>query len=162
MPGLAVACDAELTLVGPSGTRLVQAADFFLGPLTTALAPDEILTQVKLPTWPATRRWGFQEFSRRRGDFAIAGVAAWYDPDPSGTATNTHLGVIGVNDRPRRLPKAEAALDGAVPTETAIKAAAAIAAEEVDPPEDLHGTARYRRALLGTLIERALATASQA
>ena len=159
MPGLAVACDAEMTLVGPKGSRVVRAVDFFLGPLTTALAADEILTQVKLPAWPAGRRWGFQEFSRRRGDFAIAGVAAFYDPAADGRVANTHLGVIGVGDRPRRLARAEAAFDGAAPSEARIVAAAAVAAEEVDPPEDIHGSARYRRALLATLIERALCSA---
>jgi carbon-monoxide dehydrogenase medium subunit len=162
MPGLAVACDATLTLAGPSGVRTVNAADFFLGPLTTALASDEILTHVTLPAWPASRRWGFQEFSRRRGDFAIAGVAAFYDPDGHGLAGNAHIGVIGVNDRPRRLPQAEAALNGTAADAEAITATAAGAAAEVDPPEDIHGTARYRRALLATLIERALTIAATA
>jgi carbon-monoxide dehydrogenase medium subunit len=159
MPGIAVACDGELILVGPSGSRLVPAASFFLGPLTTALAPDELITQVHLPPWPPTRRWGFQEFARRRGDFALAGVAAFYDLDSSGRATNTHIGVIGVSDRPKRLAAAEAILDGHVVDADAITATAEIAAKVVDPPNDIHGTSRYRRALLATLVERALASA---
>ena len=159
MPGIAVACDGELILVGPSGSRLVPAASFFLGPLTTVLAPDELITQVHLPPWPQTRRWGFQEFARRRGDFALAGVAAFYDLDSSGRATNTHIGVIGVSDRPKRLAAAEAILDGHVVDADAIAATAEIAAKVVDPPDDIHGTSRYRRALLATLVERALASA---
>ncbi len=160
MPGIAVACDAELTLVGPSGSRVVPAAAFFLGPLTTALAPDEMITCIRLPSWPSTRRWGFQEFARRRGDFALAGVAAFYDLDNAGHATNTHIGVIGVDDRPRRLTAAEAALDGRDIDADTIAATAEIAAQVVDPPDDIHGTARYRRALLATLVERALTSAS--
>jgi carbon-monoxide dehydrogenase medium subunit len=138
---------------------LVPAASFFLGPLTTVLAPDELITQVHLPPWPPTRRWGFQEFARRRGDFALAGVAAFYDLDSSGRATNTHIGVIGVSDRPKRLAAAEAILDGHVVDADAITATAEIAAKVVDPPDDIHGTSRYRRALLATLVERALASA---
>src|SRR5262245_56203933 len=80
MPGIAVTCDAELTVVGKGGRRVIKAADFFLGALTTALKPDEILTEVRLPAWPSTRRFGFQEFARRRGDFAMAGIALFYDP----------------------------------------------------------------------------------
>ena len=102
MPGIAVTCDAEITAMGKGGERVIKAADFFLGALTTALKPDEILTEVQLPAWPAARRFGFQEFARRRGDFAMAGVALFYDPD-GGKAANAHVGVIGVGDRQRRL-----------------------------------------------------------
>jgi aerobic carbon-monoxide dehydrogenase medium subunit len=159
MPGIAVACDAGITIVGPSGSRLVPAGNFFLGPLTTVLAPDELITRIRFPPWPAARRWGFQEFARRRGDFALAGVAAVYDRDNSGHAVNTHIGVIGVNDRPLRLTAAEAVLDGRVVDLDAITATAGMAAQAVDPPDDIHGTSRYRRALLGTLVERALTDA---
>ena len=80
MPGIAVTCDAEIVVTGKAGARTIKAADFFLGALTTALEPDEIITEIRLPAWPAKRRWGFQEFARRRGDFAMAGVALFYDP----------------------------------------------------------------------------------
>ena len=110
--------------------------------------------------WPSARRWGFQEFARRRGDFALAGVAAFYDLDSAGHATNTHIGVIGVDDRPRRLTAAEAVLNGRTVDANAITATAEMAAQIVDPPDDIHGTARYRRALLATLVERALTSAS--
>ena len=78
MPGIALTCDAEFSVIGKSGARTVKAADFFKGALTTALKPDEIVTDIDLPVWPAARRWGFQEFARRRGDFAMAGVALYY------------------------------------------------------------------------------------
>jgi len=72
MPGIAVACDAEIAVVGAAGSRTIRADDFFIGPLTTALTADEIIVEIHLPAWPAQRRWGFREFSRRRGDFATA------------------------------------------------------------------------------------------
>ena len=82
------------------------------GALTTALEPDEIITEIRLPAWPAKRRWGFQEFARRRGDFAMAAAALFYDQDAAGKAINAHVGVIGLGDRPRRLPEVEAVLNG--------------------------------------------------
>ena len=66
---------------------------------------DELLVEVRLPYWPAGRRWGFEEFARRRGDFALAGVAVYYDLDASGVAINAHVGMIGVADRPMRFTK---------------------------------------------------------
>jgi aerobic carbon-monoxide dehydrogenase medium subunit len=159
MPGVAVTCDAELTIVGPSGSRAMPVGRFFLGPLTTVLACDELITEIRFPPWPLARRWGFQEFCRRRGDFALAGVGVFYDLDTAGNATNTHIGVIGVSDRPQRLAAAEAVLDGrAVDTDT-IAATAGMASQIVNPPDDIHGTSRYRRALLATLVERALTDA---
>ena len=135
MPGIALACDAEFSVIGKSGARTIKAADFFKGALTTALAPDEIITEVHLPAWPAARRWGFQEFSRRRGDFAMAGVALYYDLD-GGKAANAHIGVFGVGDCQRRLPKAEAALNGKAVDDTVAVKVGEAAAAEVEPQED--------------------------
>jgi carbon-monoxide dehydrogenase medium subunit len=156
MPGIAVTCEAEIAVAGKSGARTIKAADFFLGALTTALKPDEIITEVRLPHWPAGRRFGFQEFARRRGDFAMAGIAAFYDTDASGKAQNAHVGVIGVGDRPRRLATAEAVLNGRVVDEATIVKAGEAASAEVEPQDDIHASAAYRRALTGTLVERAL------
>jgi carbon-monoxide dehydrogenase medium subunit len=158
MPGIAVTCDAEITAIGKGGQRVIKARDFFLGALTTALQPDEILTEVRLPAWPASRRFGFQEFARRRGDFAMAGVAAFYDPDGA-KAGNAHVGVIGVGDRQRRLARAEAAIDGNTLDAAAIAKAAEAASAEVEAQDDIHASAAYRRALTGTLLERALKSA---
>lgn len=156
MPGIAVACDAEFHVQGAKGARIVKAADFFLGPLSTALADDELIVEVRLPAWKAQRRWGFEEFARRRGDFAIAGVAAFYDVDGSGRATNTHIGVIGACHRPHRVAQAEAALNGRVVDAGAIDAAVKAISGAVEAPEDLHASAAYRRSLVGTMLERAL------
>jgi carbon-monoxide dehydrogenase medium subunit len=156
LPGIAVVCDAELTLAGPAGRRVVAAKDFFLGPLSTALAADELIVELYLPSWPAARRWGFQEFALRRGDFALAGVAAWYDEDRAGHAADAHVAVIGACSRPHRITQAEVALNGRPISEETLRAAAAAVAQAVTPPSDLHAGAAYRRSLTGTLLERAL------
>jgi len=122
----------------------------------TALKPDEIVTEIRLPFWPPQRRFGFAEFARRQGDFALAGAAAFYDSDPRGTTRNAHVGVIGADDRPLRLAAVEDALNGRVIDEATIAAAVAAARAAVDPPDDIHASGAYRRALLGTMIERAL------
>ena len=160
LPGIALTCDAEIAVMGAAGPRVIPAQNFFLGPLTTALAAEEIIVEVRLPAWPARRRWGFQEFSRRRGDFALAGVALFYDEDDDGKAANAHAGAIGVGDTPVRLRGAEAALNGRTVDAAAIADAARAASAEVDPQDDIHAPAAYRRALVGTLTERALTAAT--
>ncbi len=161
MPGIAATCDAEMTAIGPGGKRVIRAADFFLGPLSTALAPDELLVEVKLAPWAPDRRWGFQEFARRRGDFAVAGVAAYYDVDAQGLAANAHVGVIGACALPHRVAAAEAELNGRRVDAKVIAAAAKALAASVEPPEDLHASAEYRASLAGTLLERVLTHASR-
>jgi carbon-monoxide dehydrogenase medium subunit len=139
--------------------RSIKAAEFFTGALATVLAPDEIITELHLPAWPAARRWGFEEFARRRGDFALGGIAAFYDL-AAGRAANAHIAVIGACTRPHRIVAAEAALNGRAVDEAAILAAAREAAAGVDPPSDLHADADYRRALVEVLTERALRRAA--
>jgi carbon-monoxide dehydrogenase medium subunit len=160
MPCIAVTCEAAIAVTGEAGTRVIAAAEFFLGPLMTALKPDEIITGIRLPAWPAGRRFGFAEFARRQGDFTLAGVALFYDQDNDGTARNAHVGVIGAADRPVRLGAVEDALNGARIDEKTIAAAAAAARAAVDPPDDIHGTGAYRRSLIGTMTERALKPAA--
>src|SRR3984957_4767022 len=161
MPGIALACEAQIATVGSAGARLIKAAGFFLGPLMTLLEPDEIITEIRFPAWPAERRWGFQEFARRRGDFAMAAAAVWYDQDAGGKARNAHVGVIGVGDRPLRLPAVEAVLNGRVIGAATIAQAEAAASAAVDPQTDIHASADYRRALVGTMVERALLGAAK-
>jgi carbon-monoxide dehydrogenase medium subunit len=160
MPGIAVTCDAEIAVAGSKGARTVRADDFFLGALTTTLEHDELITDIRLPAWPAKRRWGFREFSRRRGDFAMAAAAVFYDQDVAGKAINAHVGIIGVGDRPRRLPEVEAVLNGAAIDEATIARAAEVTSATVDAQEDIHASAAYRRSLAGTMVERALGSAA--
>jgi carbon-monoxide dehydrogenase medium subunit len=163
MPGIAVTCEAEISVLGKSGARVIKAADFFHGPLMTALTADEIIVDVRLPAWQparsARRRWGFLEFARRRGDFALAAAAVFYDEDENGKARNAHVGAIGVAERPLRLHAVEAVLDGRSIDEETIAKADAAAASAVDPQDDIHASAAYRRALIGTMVERALRAA---
>ena len=158
MPGICQTCEAVIAVMGKGGARTIKAVDFFQGALTTALEHDEIVTEIHLPAWPAMRRYDFQEFARRRGDFAMSGVALFYDTD-GGKAANAHIGVIGVGDHARRLPSAEAVVNGkAVDEALAVKAGEAASAE-VEPQDDIHASAAYRRSLTGTLVERALLAA---
>ena len=162
MPGIAMTCDAEIAVVGKSGAHVIQAADFFQGALTTALTTDEIIVEIRLPAWPAGRRWGFQEFARRRGDFAMAAAAVFYDQDERGKARNAHVGVIGVGDRPLRLTAVEDVLNGESIDEATIAKADAATSAAVEPQDDIHASAAYRRSLVGTMVERALRSAAAA
>ncbi len=161
LPGVAVACDAHIAVAGPYGTRRIAAAEFFTGPLMTALAPDEVITELQLPAWPRERRWGFEEFSRRSGDFALSGILAFYDRAGDGSARDPRITAIGVGDRPVRLNTAEAAVSGKRVEPKVIAGAAAAAAEMIEISDDIHAPADYRRALLRTLIERALTRAAE-
>ena len=159
MPGIAVTCEAEIHVRGKTGSRTIKAAEFFVGPLMTALAADEIIVEVRLPAWPAGRRWGFQEFARRRGDFALAAAAVFYDEEDGGKICNAHAGAIGVADRPLRLHAVENILNGRRLDDDTMAKADAAACAAVNPDGDIHASAAYRRALVGTMVERALKAA---
>jgi carbon-monoxide dehydrogenase medium subunit len=159
MPGIAVTCEAKIAVVGKSGPRVIDAADFFEGPLMTALKPDEIIIEIRLPAWPAQRRFGFQEFARRRGDFALAAAMLFYDEE-GGKVRNAHVGAIGIADRPLRLPAVERVLDGSTIDEATIAKAEAAASASVDPHDDIHASGAYRKALIGVMVERALRSAA--
>ena len=161
LPGVAVVCEGEITLCGPAGSRTVRAGDFFTGPLSTLRQPAEIVTELHLPKWPSSRRWAFRKYARRDGDFALAGVLLFYDEDRQGALRNLHVGVIGACPRPHRLTGVETLLNGHAIDDDLIRQAAGTAAEEVDPPGDLHADAAYRRGLVATLVERALRAAAQ-
>jgi carbon-monoxide dehydrogenase medium subunit len=156
MPGLAVVCGCDIVAVGPKGTRIVNAGSFFTGPLQTALESDEIITEVRFPAWPRPRRWGFLEFSRRKGDFAIAGVAVFYDQDAAGRVEDARVGVIGAADTPRRLHAVEDILNGNRLDDALIARAQALASNSVEPNSDIHAAGDYRKSLVGTLTARVL------
>src|SRR5580692_10979127 len=159
MPGIVVTCEAQISVIGKSGSRIIDAANFFEGPLMTALKSDEIITEIRLPAWPAKRRFGFQEFARRRGDFAMAAAMLFYDED-AGKVRNAHVGAIGVADMPLRLTAVEQVLDGNRIDEAIIAKAEAAASASVDPHDDIHASGAYRKALVGVMVERALKSAA--
>jgi carbon-monoxide dehydrogenase medium subunit len=156
LPGIALGCDGEIEVMGLKGKRTILAQEFFVDSLTTVLAADELIVSMRLPAWKPGRRWAFEEFARRRGDFALAGVALFYDVDHD-RAINPHIAAIGVGLTPLRLSAAEQALTGTAVDQNAIRSAVAAANASVNPPSDIHAPGDYRRALLGVLLERALA-----
>jgi carbon-monoxide dehydrogenase medium subunit len=156
LPAALVALDALLVLSGAGGARTLPAAQLFRGPLSTALAADEILTEIRVPA--QAPGWGFAEVARRPGDFALAGVAAVVRlaPGAPGRSEQAHLVGFGLGDRPVRLTPAEDVVGGARPDAETAARAAAVAGEACDPPSDVHGSAEYRRHLAAVLAETAL------
>ena len=159
LPGIAVTCDTDIVAHGSAGPRVIAAADFFRGALMTALRPDEIIIEVRFPAWPRQRRYGFREFARRRGDFALAAAAVTFD-EMEKKSRNVRVGAIGIGDRPMRLNAAERALEGGAIGEAAIAGCAAAASAAVAPADDIHASAAYRKTLIGVMVERALRDAA--
>lgn len=156
LPAIALACEAIIAVFGADGRRELAASDFFVGPLTTALQPTDIITGIRLPAWPAGRKFAFQEFSRRRGDFALAGVCLAYELDANGTVADPRVVGFGATEMPRRIAEVEQFLRGRSINPEICKGAAKMASEAITPVGDLHASPAYRRSLLGTLVERAL------
>jgi len=159
MPAVAVACGAEMVLQSTSGSRTVGAEDFFTGTLETAAEANELLVEVRVPQAPAGQGAGFHEVSARKGDFAYVAVGATLQV-ADGACTGARIACAGVGDGPHRARAAEDALEGAAPGDDAFRAAAAAAADGIDPGEDFHADADYRRDLVRSLTRRALADAA--
>lgn len=141
------------------GAREIAAADFLLGPLTTALDPTELLTEVCIPLPPPGAGTSVQEVSRRHGDFALVGVAALGVVGADGRVIDARLALFGAGPTAMRAHAAERALRGQPPTPDALRAAAALVEQDISPESDLHATAAYRRQVAGVLAERALTQA---
>ncbi|HBM58215.1 MAG TPA: hypothetical protein DD444_03380 [Citreicella sp.] len=150
--------DGTVCLLSADGPREVAARDWSDGPMSTTRDPDEILTEVRLPLPEASASWGFYEFNRRAGDFAL-GMALCVINLQDDRITAARIGIGGIEDHPRRLPEAEAALIGRAFDAAAMAAAAEAAMRAVDPMEDATTSAEYRRDLTGTVITRALEAA---
>lgn len=144
--------DATVVAESTRGRRCIAAEDFFLGFLTTALEPQELLVEVRIPTPPAFS--ALTEFARRHGDFAIVAAAVAFDVEDEGLH-GVRIALGGVGDRPVRFAEVEAAAEGEPPTAATFRDIGASVAAAIDPPEDVHGTASYRRFLAAGLIERA-------
>ncbi len=160
LPAVAIALDAEIVARSSKGQRTLAAADFFVGHLTTALQPDELLTEVRVPAWPAGQGWSFMEVSPRKGDYALVGLAATMQVK-DGVCQAARLVYTGVGEHAHRILEAEQALIGQKADEAAFRAAADIARGKVDPSSDVHASAEYRRDLVHALTRRALAQALQ-
>ena len=152
---VAVTLGATVVASSVRGERAISAADFFRGALTTALAPDELLTHVRVPMLADDSRFGFAEFSRRSGDFAIAMALATYCLD-DGRIADARIGIGGVESAPRRIAPAEAVLEGRPSGEAAFRAAADAVAEAIEPLDDDNYPPHYRRDVARAMALRAL------
>ena len=152
---VAATLDATMVVQSASGERAIPAGEFFETVMTTTLNEDELLREVRIPLLSNDVVYGFQEFSRRAGDFAISMTLVTYRLE-GGKIVDPHLGVGGAEDRPRRIVEAEAALAGQIPSDNVFRAAADAAAAAIDPMEDHATNAQYRRELTATLVRRAL------
>jgi carbon-monoxide dehydrogenase medium subunit len=152
---VAVTLDAELAALSINGERLIPAAAFFRGPMETALAPDELLGEARLPLLPDGTRFGFAEFSRRAGDYAQAMSLAVLHLEGQVIAA-ARIGLGGVEAVPRRVAAAEAVLEGEAPGSEVFELAAAAAAAAIEPLQDAQTDAQYRRELTYAMVYRAL------
>jgi carbon-monoxide dehydrogenase medium subunit len=159
IPAVLLALGGEVVARGPSGTRTIAADDLFEGYFSTALAPDELLTQVRFPL--AERRTGFVEVARKAGDFALVGCAAAVALDAGGACTEARIALFGVADRPLRAVDAEQALAGRRLDDADARAEAGrAAAAGLTAKGDGHASAEYRREVAGVVVRRALEQAS--
>lgn len=159
LPALALATGAEIVVRSATRERVLTAADFFVSFLTTALEPDEMVVEVRLPS-PEPRTGGsIREVSRRHGDFALVGVCCSVTLAADGTVRDAALAYFGVDSTPVRADGAEKGLVGSTLDATTAAAAAHAAAQELEPADDLHATAAYRRHVAERLTRRALVEA---
>jgi aerobic carbon-monoxide dehydrogenase medium subunit len=159
LPAVARALDAEFVVRGQSGERVIPAAEWFEGYLTTSRRPDELLTEVRFPTAGPGTGVSFQEIARRHGDFAMVGLAASVALS-DGVISDARLAFAGVSDVPARATAAEELLVGQRPSAELFDEAARRAAADIDPPSDLHGSAEYRKKVAAALVRRGLREAT--
>jgi CO/xanthine dehydrogenase FAD-binding subunit len=157
LPVVALALEARLRAQSAGGERWIEAGDFFQGLFTTALAPDELLVEVALPPLPARTGTAFVEFARRRGDYALMGVAVVVSLDEAGLVRRARLVYLNAGEGPVLATQAAALLLGRRPAPDALAEAARLAAEtEIQPSGNVHASAAYQRHLAAVLTRRAL------
>jgi aerobic carbon-monoxide dehydrogenase medium subunit len=155
MPAVLALLGGTVRVAAAGGERLVDSGDFFLGVLESAVQPGELATEVSFPVLPPACGTGFAEVSRRRGDYAVCGVAALVKLDHHQQVERASAAYLSVGPCPRVLDLTEA-VTGAPADSRALPAAATMARELIRPEGDIHATAEYRRHLAGVLTERAL------
>jgi carbon-monoxide dehydrogenase medium subunit len=154
---VSVVLDGRFHLRSQSGERWLPAKNFFIGIYTTNAEPEELLTEISIPTIPSHAGWAMMEVTRRTHDFALVGVAVLVNLDQNQRCQSARIGLFSVGDVPMEAPRAVEVLIGQLPTAEVLRAAAEIASKEyIDPSSDIHATAAYRRYLAKTLTQRAL------
>ncbi|GAB4005316.1 xanthine dehydrogenase family protein subunit M [Nocardioides ultimimeridianus] len=157
-PAALLALGATMLVWSRSGERRIAAADFFDSYFTTALEQGEVLAAVEIPIG-AGSSWGFEEFARRRGDYAIGGAAVYAEQAADGTCSVVRAGLIAASSGPTLAPGLDRILIGRVVDRRLIEQAAAQVMERITPGENVHGTAEYRREVIGEMLRRALTAA---
>jgi aerobic carbon-monoxide dehydrogenase medium subunit len=155
-PATMLAYGAQVVATGPKGERTIPINEFFTGFFSTALAPDEILTEIQIPEASANSGGAYFKLERKVGDFATAAVAVQLTLDASGAVTSAGIGLTNVGDTPIKATQAEQALIGSKPDDEVIQKAAGLAAEAAHPVADHRGSEAYKRSLVKTLTSRAL------
>jgi aerobic carbon-monoxide dehydrogenase medium subunit len=155
LPAVAVALDAQMTVRSANGEREIGAEEFFVSYFETALEPGELLSEVSFPAPEPGTGWAFGELARRRGDFALIGVAALVRRRGD-VAASPRIVLFGAGERPVRCSAAEATLDGRPPEPDVVREAAERARDEIAPLDDVHASADYRRELATVLVGRAV------
>ena len=155
---MAAAHDATVTIAGPNGTREMAFAEFPVTFMTTAIEPNEILTSVRFPRWPAGHGYGFVEFARRHGDFAMASAAALLEEDGNGKINRASLTIGGVSVTPQRMRDIEKALVGQTASEELFRELCE-QCRKLDAIDDVHAPASYRQHLATVMSRRALVAA---
>jgi carbon-monoxide dehydrogenase medium subunit len=161
VPAAVLALGAEIALKGPGGDRTVGAYDFFQGFFTTDVGADELLTEVRLSQPAARTGTAYAKLANPASGYAVVGVAASITLGDDGTVSDARVAVTGAGDHAVRATGVEDALRGKQPTDENIAAAAAYAAEGIDPLDDIHASADYRAAMAQVFTKRALQAARQ-
>ena len=156
LPAMLLATGGSVDVRGPSGARSITAEDLFQFHLTTSLAEGEMITAVKVPALASKTGWSFQEFARRHGDYALAGICALVTLDDAGLCARARLAACGIASTAVRLEAAEAELAGSAFDDAAIARAAKAARDAVTAADDSQASTAYRRHLVDTLTKRTL------
>jgi aerobic carbon-monoxide dehydrogenase medium subunit len=161
LPAVMTALDATVTLATRVGERRVPASEFFVMPLTTVAAADELLIAIEIPAQSPDAGTAVEELARRRGDFAIVGVAAVVELDDSAQVSSTRIVTFGTGPRPVRHTGCEQLVTGRQVSDAVLDELRRIAAAEVAPSGDRHGSTAYRKTVTGVMVERTVRRAHE-
>jgi carbon-monoxide dehydrogenase medium subunit len=156
LPAVALALGAELVLRSARAERVVQAKDFFVGYMTTAMEPNELLTEMRIPARRARTGWAIEEVARRRGDFAMVGVAVVVELNANNRCHDARIALFGVGEKPERMEPAEELVRGKEGSESQLALVGQTVSDEMRPLSDVHASAEYRKEVGGILTRRAL------
>jgi carbon-monoxide dehydrogenase medium subunit len=159
LPAVALALDAQLEIAAAGSTRVAPASEFFVGTWMTALGDDELLTAVRFPTWSDRSGFAVEEVARRHGDFALTGVVCGVDVGASGSVERAAIALLGMGSTPVRATDAEHALIGASSAGVDVEEIGQLAVRDLEPPDDIHASAKYRKAVGARVAAKGLGRA---